>query len=145
MADKKTSNPFTNNKITDGAQEAKFLMSVDGAYVNGAAILLDRRNQQTDRRKPPFGRRRLWAEAERAHHPTQMLSIPSLANASLEVVLYELQLNQLALAVQNAELQNTYRALEESRKRLLKQAEKATAELAQSKACLLYTSPSPRD
>lgn len=129
----KSSKSLTAKKLADGVQETKPTLPSAGTSSIGAAILIDRRNHLNDRRKPPFGRRKLWGEAERAHHPTQKPNIPSLANASLEVVLYELQLNQLALAVQNAELKNTYRALEESRKRLLKQVEKATTELGQSK------------
>ena len=134
MANKKTSNPFTTNKIADGAQETKFHMPVTGASVNGAAILLDHRNQQADRRKPPFGRRRLGAEEELANNLNQTSIIPLLANASLEVMLHELKLNQLALAIQNEELQHAYQSLKVSSKRLIKQVEKAAFELDQSKA-----------
>ncbi len=130
MANKKTSKPLTASKMTDRVQATKFPMPVAGASANRTVALPDRRNQQTDRRKPPFGRRSLGAEEELA--ATSI--IPLLANASLEVMLHELQLNQLALAIQNEELQNTYQSLKESRKRLLKQVEKVALELDQSKA-----------
>ena len=134
MANKKTSKPFTTSKITDRVQETKLRMPVAGASLDEAVTFSDRRNQQTDRRKPPFGRRRLGAEKDQATNHTQTSIVPLLANASLEVMLHELQINQLALAIQNEELQHTYQSLKESRKRLLKQVEKAALELDQSKA-----------
>jgi DNA-binding CsgD family transcriptional regulator len=134
VANKKTSKPFTTSKITDRVQETKLRMPVAGASLDEAVTFSDRRNQQTDRRKPPFGRRRLGAEKDQATNHTQTSIVPLLANASLEVMLHELQINQLALAIQNEELQHTYQSLKESRKRLLKQVEKAALELDQSKA-----------
>ena len=106
MANKKTSNPFTTNKSADEAQETKFHMPVAGASVNGAAILLDRRNQQADRCKPPFGRRKEGIEEELAKNLTQTSIIPLMANTSLEAMLHELQLSYLALVIQNEELQH---------------------------------------
>jgi DNA-binding CsgD family transcriptional regulator len=134
VANKKTSNPFTTNKSADEAQETKFHMPVAGASVNGAAILLDRRNQQADRCKPPFGRRKVGIEEELTKNLTQTSIIPLMANTSLEAMLHELQLSYLALVIQNEELQHSYQSIKESRKRLLKQVEKATLELDQSKA-----------
>ena len=133
MTNKITSKPFTINQSSDSAQESKLLIPSRGTSAKGTAIFPDRRNQQFDRRKPPFGRRKLPADAELLNNSTQTINITLMADASLEFVLHQLQLNQLALSGQNAELQNTYRTLELSRKRLLKEVEKARVELGLSK------------